>query len=390
VSVSVLNLEHQLDMQLARPHVTAETSPAMLIAAARWSAAIWAAAEVAGPIELGKAEVLRGLGVAHRPVFVCGVHRSGTTLVRDLLDSHPALAVLPSEGTFFTNFERHLQRLRPERWLPFLGCEWVRRLANPIHQHPYWLLGRSSQESSPYVTFARALMAWWPYAQERVGHNASSWPLVAVALAYAHCTGGFSARSTLQRWAEKTPTNERFLDRLRSEFPDSKVIHVVRHPFAVYASHKKAAQTAGERFRNASRVLEELNLSYRMAAEQSRGGRSHQYLLISYEDLLESTRSTVDQLAAFLRIEPHPILMQPTAAGLPAASNSSFAIGAAAGRVHSVVHRKWTDTLTRSDRARLTAVVGDTAASLGYDLTPVAPWRAQLLRVATRITRKLP
>src|ERR1019366_2188590 len=136
--VSVLNLERQLDMQLARPQVTAETSPAMLIAAAQWSAAVWDVAEAAGPIELGQAEVSRGLEVAHRPIFVCGVHRSGTTLVRDLLDSHPALAVLPSEGTFFTNFERHLQRLRPERWLPFLACEWVRRLANPIHQHPYW------------------------------------------------------------------------------------------------------------------------------------------------------------------------------------------------------------------------------------------------------------
>jgi hypothetical protein len=390
MSASVLDLEQQFDRQLARPHVTAETSPAMLIAAARWSTAIWAAAEAAGPIELGKAEVSRGLAVAHCPVFVCGVHRSGTTLVRDLLDGHPALAVLPSEGTFFTSFEPQLQRVRPERWLPLLGREWVRRLANPIHQYPYWLLGRSSQESSPYVAFARALMAWWPLAQERVGPIASSWPLVAVALAYAHCTGGFSACSKLQRWAEKTPTNERFLGRLRSEFPDARLIHVVRHPFAVYASHKEAAQKAGERFRHARRVLEDLNLSYRMAAEQSRGDPSHGYLLIRYEVLLESTRSTVDRLAAFLRIEPLPILMQPTAAGLPAASNSSFLMDAVPGRVHPVVHRRWTNTLTRSDRERLTAVVGDAAASLGYDLIPVTPWRARALRLAMRITGKFP
>jgi hypothetical protein len=362
----------------------------MLIAAARWSAAIWAAAEAAGPIELGKGEVSRGMDVAHRPVFVCGVHRSGTTLVRDLLDSHPALAVLPSEGTFFTNFERHLRRLPTERWLPFLGCEWVRRLANPIRQHPYWLLGRSSPGSSPYVTFARALMAWWPFAEERVGQLASSWPLVAVALAYAHSTGGFSASSKLQRWAEKTPTNEQFLGRLRSEFPDARLIHVVRHPFAVYASHKQLAQTAGERFRNARHVLQDMKLSYRIAADQSSGESSHHYLLIRYEDLLENTRSTVALLAAFLCIEPLPILMQPTAAGLPAASNSSFTLDAAPGRIHPEIHRRWIDTLTRSDCERLTAVIGGAAAALGYDLTPVAPLRARLLRLATRLTSRLP
>ena len=370
VSTRVLDLEQQFDMQLARPRVSADVSATMPIAAARWSEAIWAAAEAMGPIELDGAEVARGLDVANRPIFVCGVHRSGTTLVRDLLDHHPALAVLPSEGTFFTNFERHLQRLQAQRWLPFLGCEWLRRLANPIHQHPYWLLGRSSQDRSPYLGFARALMAWWPHAHERIGHTATSWPLVAVALAYAHCVNNFSASSSLQRWVEKTPTNERFLDRLRAEFPQGKVIHVVRHPFAVYASHKQAAREAGEGFRNARRVLQDLKLSYRTAAEQASGGESHQYLLIRYEDLIERTHDTVEQLAAFLRIEPLSILMEPTAAGLPTASNSSFTVDAAPGRVHPTVHRRWAETLTRSERERLSAAVRGAGPLLGYGLTP--------------------
>lgn len=389
MSIELLNLEQQLDMCLTRPHITAETSSAMQIAADRWSAAVWTVAEASGPIELGKAEISRGLDVARRPIFVCGVHRSGTTLVHDLLDGHPSLAVLPSEGTFYTNFEPQLRRLRPERWLSFLGREWIRRLANPIHQEPYWLLGRSSQESSPYVTFARTLMAWWPLVQKRIRPVASSWPLVAIALAYAHCTGAFTASSTVERWAEKTPKNEQFLDRLRSDFPDAKLIHVVRHPFSVYASLKQSALKGG-RFRNSNEILRDLNFSLRMAVEHTRGGPSSQYMLVRYEDLLEGTRSTVDRIAAFLRIEALPVLMQPSAAGLPAANNSSFGIDAAVGSVYPLVHRMWTDTLTPSDRERLTAVVGDAAASLGYDLTPVNPWRARLLRLHSRITSKFP
>jgi hypothetical protein len=385
---SIVHLEQQLDRCLSRPRVTADDARALPGAAARWAAAVWAAAGAAGPVELANDEVARGFDVARRPVFICGAHRSGTTLIRDMLDNHPALTVLPAEGTFFTNLELRLQRQPQRQWLEFLGCEWLCRLANPIHQDPYWLLGRSAADRSPYVDFARALMAWWPLAEQRMSHIVSSWPLVAVALAYAHCTGGFAANSLLQRWAEKTPTNERFLKRLRSEFPDAKLIHVVRHPFAVYASHKFEKQQMGRMFRNARRVLRDLGLSYRVALEQSCDRRSDHYLLIRYEDLLESTHTRVEKLAAFLNIEPLPILMQPTAAGLPVPSNSSFTTEAVPGRLNSAHHR-WTTTLTRSDRERLTAVVGESAASLGYELPPVAPWRARLFRLAARISQNV-
>ncbi len=302
-----------------------------------------------------------------------------------MLDNHPALAVLPAEGTFYTNLESRLELQPRTQWLQSIGCEWLRRLANPIHQAPYWLLGPSSEDRSPYVEFARALMAWWPLAEQRMSSTASSWPLVAVALAYAHCTNGFRANSHLQRWVEKTPTNERFLERLRSEFPDAKLIHVVRHPFAVYASHKYEKQRVGRMFRNSKRVLRDLGLSYRIALERAGSRGSDHYALIRYEDLLQNTLATVDNLAAFLNIEPLPILMQPTAAGLPAPSNSSFAADAMPGRLNPA-HQRWTTTLTRSDRERLTAVVGESAAPLGYDLPAVAPWRARLLRLAARIS----
>jgi hypothetical protein len=388
MSASIVQLEQQLDRCLSRPRVTAADARALPGAAARWAAAVWAAASAAGPVELGRDEVARGFDVARRPVFICGAHRSGTTLIRDMLDNHPALGVLPAEGTFFTNLESRLQRQPPIQRLQVLGCEWLCRLANPIHQDPYWLLGPSARDRSPYIEFARTLMAWWPLAEQRLSRIVSSWPLVAVALAYAHCTNGFAANSLLQRWVEKTPTNERFLKRLRSEFPDAKLVHVVRHPFAVYASHKYEKQQMGRTFRNASRVLRDLGLSYRVALEQSCNHPSDHYLLIRYEDLLESAHTMVEKLAAFLNIEPLPILMQPTAAGFPVPSNSSFTTEAVPGCLNSIHHR-WTTTLTRCDRERLTAVVGESATSLGYDLPAVAPWRRRLFRLAARISQNV-
>jgi Sulfotransferase family len=384
VQTDIVCLERQYDSYLARPRVALHTARELSSAAARWSAAVWTAASAAGPLELAQHEIARALDIARRPVFVCGVHRSGTTLVRDLLDGHPALAILPAEGTFFTNLERRLRRQPREAWLQSVGCEWLRRLANPIHQEPYWLLGPSSESRSPYVVFARALMAWWPIAEEHVGDQVSSWPLVAVVLAYAHCSDGFSPASTLRRWGEKTPKNERFLERLRREFPEAKVIHVIRHPFAVYASHKHAERNAGQRFGHARQVLRDLQMSYGIALAQSSESPSSQYLLIRYEDLLETRSRTVDRLAAFLGIEPHPTLLEPTAGGLPARSNSSFTADAVPGRVYPT-HQRWREALTRSDCERISAVVGNAAKAFGYELTTVPRWRARFLRFVTQI-----
>lgn len=374
---NIADLEERLDQLLPRPRV--RDFAAAHRAAVTWSGAVWSVAEAAGPLILTASEIERAFAIARRPVFVLGVHRSGTTLTRDLLDHHPALAVLPAEGTMFTNFEWHLQRLEPGDWPRFLGREWLRRLANPINQHPYWLLGRSSGEGSPYVDFARALMAWWPLVEATLQRRISSWPLVAIALAYAHCTTGFL---TVRRWVEKTPTNERFLTRLVAEFPEAKLIHLVRHPYAVYASHRRAARCPGGPSNDGNRILHQMRLSYQEATNRSGRPASDSYLLLRYEDLLEDTAASVNQMAAFLGIQPLPVMMQPTANGIPTPSNSSFGDDGVAGRLNRRPPGDAFGVLTRHDRERLSAMMGDPAAKLGYRLVPLPAWRRKLLRMA--------
>ncbi len=378
-TLNIVDLEAQLDRQLQRPRVT--NLDAARQAATAWSRAVWSVAESAGPPILTASEIEHAFAIARRPVFVFGVHRSGTTLVRDLLDHHPALSVLPAEGTMLTNFAWHLKRLEPDSWLRFLGCEWLRRLANPINQHPYWLLGRSSAEGSPYVEFARALLAWWPLVETRLGPRTTSWPLVAIALAYAHCTAGFRTVSPLERWVEKTPTNERFLARLMAEFPEARLLHVVRHPFAVYASSRQAMRNSGHPSSDESRILRQMHLSYREAASRSVRPASDSYLLVRYEDLLEDTAGSVHRMASFLGIQPLPVMMQPTANGIPTPSNSSFESDKVAGKLNRQPADGAFHALTRRDRERLSAMLADDVGKLGYPLAPLPALRRQLLRI---------
>ncbi|MDE2448076.1 MAG: sulfotransferase, partial [Gammaproteobacteria bacterium] len=296
------------------------------------------------------------------------------------LDNHPALSVLPSEGTFLTNSRRYLGRRVPGRRLGLLGREWLRRLANPIHQAPYWVLGRSADEDSPHVHFARCLMAWWPIARRHVGATASSWPLAAIALAYAQCTGGLRESSCVRHWAEKSPTNERFVSKLHREFPRARVVHVIRHPLAVLASREQELRNMGGGPLPLRRIARDLERSYRIAARS--GDRADdRYLLMRYEDLLERPRESVERLAGFLGIEPIPSLLEPTVAGLPAASNSSFREDATRGRIEPGA-APGIETLSRPARERLCAVLGDAATRLGYELEPVPALRRMTLRFA--------
>ncbi|HEV7777797.1 MAG TPA: sulfotransferase [Luteibacter sp.] len=380
-ALNIVDLEAQLDQQLQSPRVT--NLGAVRQAALAWSHAVWSVTESAAPLILTTIEIERAFAIARRPVFVFGAHRSGTTLVRDLLDHHPALSVLPAEGTMLTNFTWHLKRLEPDSWLPFLGCEWLRRLANPINQQPYWLLGRSSTEGSPYVEFGRALQAWWPLVRTRLGPRTTSWPLVAIALAYAHCTTGFHTESPLQRWVEKTPTNERFLARLMAEFPEAKMLHVVRHPFAVYASSCQALRNSGLPSSDEARMLRQMRLSYREAASRSVRPASDSYLLVRYEDLLEDTAGGVLRMASFLGIEPLPVMTQPTANGIPTPSNSSFDSNKVAGKLDRRPADVEFNSLTWRDRDRLSAMLADDAGKLGYPLAPLPALRRRLLQIRT-------
>ena len=81
-------------MPSCRGRISAAGRRTLSLARAReWSEAVWSEAERLGPFPISRKQITCGLDLASRPVFVCGVHRSGTTLVRDLLDGHPALAV---------------------------------------------------------------------------------------------------------------------------------------------------------------------------------------------------------------------------------------------------------------------------------------------------------
>lgn len=353
----IATLERKLDSQLQdRRRVRLDL--AFLPTAELWSEAVWTAAGALPAIELTQTEIDTGMNLARRPVFICGAHRSGTTLLCNLLDSHPAVIALPCESAFYTNLERPLAAMLPQDRPAFLGRRWLQHMANPINQPPYWLMGRSDAQTSPYVDFARAFRAWWTVLENRQRAHGSSWPLVAFALAYAgrSAPGRIPPRAAM--WIEKTPTNEQYLDRIWVDFPAARILHVVRRPDAVLSSYQALIRSAGGGLRAMIPAIRNLARSYRIAVARSGREPPDRYRLIRYEHLVAHPSEAMAQVAAFLGIDPAPVLLEPTIAGLPAAINTSFAEG----------RQAMTQGLTRIERNLLALAVGRDAALLGYDV----------------------
>lgn len=313
---NIARLEAALDAALVDRRTVARFQSTWLEPAMLWSSAVWEAAVAVGPVDMTEATRAQGMALAARPVFICGAHRSGTTLMHDLLDSHPALAVLPSEASWFGDLERRMSRLSVGRAASLLGQSWLRRLVNPNNQPPFWLLGRSSDDESPYLDFARRLLAWLPPGPEP---RSGAWPLAAVALAYAGEPGGIA------RWVEKTPGTERHLDRIWAEFPEAKVIHVVRAPHDVAASHAALIRRANDSATGMPAALGALIRSCRIAARRAPREPRGRYRVVRYENLVARREQVMSELADFLAIAPHETLLRPTTAGLATAKNSSFA-----------------------------------------------------------------
>jgi protein-tyrosine sulfotransferase len=118
-----------------------------------------------------------------KPIFVVGTMRSGTTLMRLVLDSHENIAIAPETG--------FMRAVQANKYVPFWmwGGEWFRRL------------GVSEDELD------RELAAFYGGFFRR----------------YAEAQGK-------RRWGEKTPYHAWHLEGLARLWPDAVFVATVRHP----------------------------------------------------------------------------------------------------------------------------------------------------------------
>lgn len=210
------------------------------------------------------------------PVFIVGAARSGTTLLRLILDAHSDLAVC-GELHFYDQVSRVDGR--------------------PTTIETEEDLERAARSVERTVAF-RLLESGSPLLERAVDRLRRRIPCafdhlhLALMQAYVDLEGDGDERP-----GEKTPANVRYMERIRRNFPRARFVHLVRDPRGVAASSIDVEANSDDVVIHA--------LTWRCDVYRAREflrRRSDAVLEVRYEDLVREPRRWLGQLTSFLDI----------------------------------------------------------------------------------------
>jgi len=249
-------------------------------------------------------------------VIIVGAQRSGTTLVRLLLDAHPSIAIGPE-----TAFLQHVA----QGVASFTGE------------------GRRRQDGylvDPDRVEAELVAAW-----------------TRVLDAHARAAGA-------SRWGEKSPVHRYHGQAVKRLLPGSQLVAVVRHPAAVAASRGRWGYEQRETVRDwASTVRHHLDDAERFGPARFR--------LVRFEDLLREPRPTMERLLAFLH-EPWDERVLDHASQVPEGVVTDGGTVASAPLDPSRA-TAWTSEVDHEDLAVLHEEAAEELALVGYSADPTTP-----------------
>jgi hypothetical protein len=279
------------------------------------------------------------------PVIV-GVPRSGTTLLRMMIDAHPGVAVPPETG-----FLPALADLEPVEG----SCREALEIITGFHTWPDFHLD------------APALRT----AVDRLAPASPAEAARAFYRAYAHRFGK-------EQWGDKTPTYGGELPRIASLLPEARFIHIIRDGRDVVLSVRNLWFRPADTLEACAR-----DWATRLAQTRALGAGVASYLEIRYEALVAFPENTLREVCRFLDL-PFDARMLQYHVGAAARLAEHQARYAADGRLlvskDERLHNqrfvtapprpdrigRWKTELTGEEVRRFEAVAGEWIERLGY------------------------
>ncbi len=271
-----------------------------------------------------------------RLVFVVGMPRSGTKLLRDLLNGHRDVAIFPNESHFIPYFQkRYGARTDLNNRLVFqeLFCEvaattFGRRLAarGIILSEEHW---RNGMKGGTYADFLDALF-----------------------LTYRTMTGCSVV-------GDKTPEYLTQIPILSELFPGARFIHIVRDPRDYALSMRNAWN------KNMARAVQRWKTHIRKYIKDV-NARSIAEVTVRYEELLAAPDLVLSRICEYLGIPFVPAMMT--------IRESSEELGDARGMqsVKSDNSQKWMTRMSPAELLELERIAGALMVEIGYEPACIA------------------
>lgn len=254
------------------------------------------------------------------PIFILGVHKSGTSLLRNLLDGHPMISAVPIELHF--PMCHGLPVAYPRRRCACPGDQGkaarIARMEELVKSYD-----RSKDARADAFLPGRFDMAVFKAHLEQ--HLAEE-PDASDLFHYAHAT----ALSLGEAWPDDRPYMvEKSVDNiehawwLKHLYPDARFLFILRDPRANLVSFRKFIATKGS-YPSMVQPLRTIEMGFHYAALYSR--TLPDMHLLRYEDLLTDTRSVMEGIARFLAIPWNEVLLSPTTLGGSWKGNSTTGV----------------------------------------------------------------
>ena len=263
------------------------------------------------------------------PFFVVGSARSGTTLLRLMLNAHPDVAV-PPESRFVTELWTGSAEVEPRAFLDALA--------------------------------AHDRFAAWELPIEAVAAAIADEPLIPYRDAIDAAYVAYARARNKARWGDKTPRYVEHIPFLAGLFPDARFVHLVRDGRNVALSYAdvpfgpKTVAKAAQLW--AKRVSDGI-----MAGRSLEPGR---YLELRYEDLVSDIEGRAKELTEFLDLPFDPGMLDYTERSrsdvLPRAAKYNPKVTS-----RPIANaRSWEKDMPDRHVAVFEAVAGSVLAELGY------------------------
>jgi hypothetical protein len=280
--------------------------------------------------------------------FIVGASRSGTTLLRLMLDTHPEIAI-PPETHFIPKLARRCQTAHDQRQC-FLEMLESARNWRDFHID-IDVLGKRLQ-AHPEFDLSTGLQDFYRLYAERFGKR---------------------------RWGDKTPLHLTHMSLIQELLPSSRFIHLIRDGRDVALSLRDVW------FGPAS--IEEVPGWWisRISAARSQLEDLRFYLEVRYEDLVLQTEVTLRRICEFAELPWHPAILSyhqraeerlaELEGDVVSPRGDRIVKGAERVGIHTLTTRppeptrvyRWRREMDETERRRFESIAGSTLRELGYE-----------------------
>jgi Sulfotransferase family len=280
--------------------------------------------------------------------FVVGVGRSGTTLLRMMLDAHPQLAV-PPETQFLPELLDAADR------------------------------GARGAELTEAITSARN---WDDFRldrerlAERIGEEADA------AEALRSFYGLYAERRGKPRWGDKTPKHVTRMPRIAATLEEARFVHLIRDGRDVALSRRRRGMGAAKPMAETAELWRRRIARARTQARRLRG----RYLELRFEDLVADPEPALRSACDLIELEYDPAMLDYHDGAAGRLAELGTDLDEAGGRIarsggerlasHALATEPprgertgaWRSEMSEADRREFESVAGSLLAELGYDV----------------------